>query len=1374
MKIRAIFCLGIVLTCGAVFSSVYVERDAARIGRGPCVESLPWVGVLSTDGAFAPSPKWQVGVNTPGFRVWHDAIGKLGIRRYFIEINFKDIVWAETLVKTGRKDGLSPILGMFFSMPKDKDEARAALKDVETAAAKFGKDAVEWSIGLRGVGEGAENLKSAAKFAVLLVDALRKTVPNAIVTVVPQIPTRESTYGAFARALKEVGADRFQAVGCANSTADPDEIDIWEVRDAVRDALPKAAFRQVATIPAPSEWQTRFGWIGRRSWTEFSQAKWMLRRMVADLGRNFGVVEIWNMADNREGRYGLLKTEPDVNETGAVRPKIAYYAVQHAVRLFNGDLRWDDANRRKVEVKDGRRFLFAAKDGSPVLTYWRQGHAREAPSDLDEVASTEIRLPNGPDEDAVLIDVLSGRVYAIPPERIRREGGFSVYSRLPIWDSPMVLCRRGLYPIVDCPLAAVERRTKAGSLGYEKANIETPWAERARAGEAWTSYPRPQLKRAAWENLNGLWDYAITDLAAGKPTAWQGKIRVPYPIESKLSGVGRPLDPDEQLWYRRIFAAKRVEGRRTILRFGAVDYRATVFVNGREATAVPHVGGVLPFSLDVTPFVKDGENELVVAVWDPTDDRRWGTQALGKQCLTPYNCFYQRCSGIWQTVWLEDVPTTHVEGYKVVTDITNGEVRFGFDVQGAGFWHGQVEILDGGKCVASKRFWRGGKVTVKMPDGYGKWSPKSPKLYDFRVTVTEGLFGAKDRAQGYFGMREVSVSKDKLGCPRFRLNGKPIYMHGLLDQGWWPDGVLTPPSEEALYFDTQLCLDQGFNTIRKHIKVEPAQFYRYCDEHGILVWQDAVTGRLRDTDPACRNGRYAEFRAELKGMVDYLQGFPSIVMWVPFNEGWGQPEEGRTNETIAWLKAYDSTRWCDGPSGWNDYGAGDTRDRHGYPAAKAFAQGDCNGRVSIIGEYGALQLPVGGHEYRKRTGKPLPPWKDAEPAALEKLDELMSNTARQIRDGLAADIYTMTVDTELGAGGLVTYDRRVVKHAHAAMKKIAVKFYDEAARAETALGYPADFTCSDPFIVRDDVAGVYRLFNNVRAQKLGDPLVETRTSKDLVEWSLPKTALTLPEKYKCSSIWAPEVHEWRGRWYMFATIYGKRDPNNLLPVLQPGFKPVESRRKTYLATWIFGAASPEGPYRPISQHAITPEDWSSLDGTLFVEDGKPYMVFCHEWTQVRDGTMEAVALTDDLTAPIGKPWTLFTASQLRKEDPEKYKRHVYVTDGPFLFRSKTGKLMMLWSTGGSGYTQNYSISESGRLAGPWNDHRFLLKESDCGHGMIFKTFDGRLALALHSPNEGHVKKRLRVLEIEDRGDSLKIGRQIGGLGEEKDWLKDDK
>ena len=403
----------------------------------------------------------------------------------------------------------------------------------------------------------------------------------------------------------------------------------------------------------------------------------------------------------------------------------------------------------------------------------------------------------------------------------------------------------------------------------QAASMTTTWGEKVTPGNAWRGYPRPQMVRANWTNLNGEWDYAVTSVTntPGRPEKWDGKILVPFPIESALSGVGRLLKPDEFLWYTRRIECDPKPGERILLHFGGVDFRTMVFIGHDEVTDVPHEGGQNPFTLDITDYVKKGENQLTVCVWDPTEDF---VNSRGKQSFNPSGCFYTRVSGIWQTVWMETVPEKYIKSYKVFTDIDKGTVRFEFNkVEGAG----EVE------------------VTTDMPKDFECWSPENPKLYHFTAKY------GKDVVNGYFGMRKIEKRRDEHGYLRFFLNNKPYFMIGTLDQGWWPDGLLTPPSEEAMEYDVKVLKDCGFNMLRKHIKVEPQQYYAMCDRLGILVIQDlpSGTGSWKDPIKADTVKRYWLQRQEMKEMMDDLQPFTSIVMWNPYNEGWSQPGEFLTH-----------------------------------------------------------------------------------------------------------------------------------------------------------------------------------------------------------------------------------------------------------------------------------------------------------------------------------------------------------------------------------------------------------------------------------------------------------------------------------------------
>jgi len=456
--------------------------------------------------------------------------------------------------------------------------------------------------------------------------------------------------------------------------------------------------------------------------------------------------------------------------------------------------------------------------------------------------------------------------------------------------------------------------------GYEKAMspLMTTWGDKVTPENAWRGYPRPQMVREGWTNLNGEWDYAVTSVTntSGRPRIWNGKILVPFAIESALSGVGRLLNPDEFLWYTRTINCNPKPGERILLHFGGVDFRTMVFIGHTEVTDVPHEGGQNPFTLDITDYVKNGENELTVCVWDPTEDF---VNSRGKQSFKPHGCFYTRVSGIWQTVWMETVPETYIESYKCVTDIDNGEVRFDFKVVGSELDEEvEIDVFDGDKRVASVEDYINKPVTIKMPKGFKLWCPESPNLYTFKIRYERDTFS------GYFGMRKFEKRKDSNGHLKFFLNNRPCFLMGTLDQGWWPDGLLTPPSEEAMAYDIKALKDCGFNTLRKHIKVEPLQYYALCDRMGILVIQDLPSGSGSPRDPinAATTARYHLQRAELKEMMDTLRNVPSIVMWCPYNEGWTQPGEFLTHSTLDFVRRYDPTRLVNGPSGCWDWEGG--------------------------------------------------------------------------------------------------------------------------------------------------------------------------------------------------------------------------------------------------------------------------------------------------------------------------------------------------------------------------------------------------------------------------------------------------------------------
>ena len=586
----------------------------------------------------------------------------------------------------------------------------------------------------------------------------------------------------------------------------------------------------------------------------------------------------------------------------------------------------------------------------------------------------------------------------------------------------------------------------------EAGQMMTPWGEKVTPENAWREYPRPQMVRSNWTNLNGEWDYAVTSVTntPGRPEKWDGRILVPFAIESALSGVGRLLEPDEFLWYTRKIKVEKREGERILLHFGGVDFRAMVFIGHREVTDVPHAGAHEPFTLDITDYVTDGENELTVCVWDPTGHRKdFSINSRGKQDLSPKGCFYTRVSGIWQTVWMETVPESYISGYRVETDIDRGVVRLTFDVAGRGDDDIDVEVYDADGREVSDGDGEGGRVIeLEMPKDFVTWSPARPYLYAFKATCGD------DEIRGYFAMRKFEKRKDAKGVLRFYLNNQPYYVMATLDQGWWPDGLLTPPSEEAMAHDIRTLKDCGFNTMRKHIKVEPLRYYHLCDRMGILVLQDlpSFSGVAQSPYRVETVAGYGFQRHELKAMVDNLRKVPSIVMWIPYNEGWSQPGEFLTHATLDWVKRYDPSRLVNGPSGWCDFEGGsplpdchpkweiphrpegvcehgDVVDQHCYrgpemPPVNAR-------RVSFLGEFGGLGHPVEGHLWKKEAGgwgyggiedtKTREGLEKTYLGLMDKLEELA-------KKGLGGSVYTQTTDVESEINGLMTYDRKVLKY----------------------------------------------------------------------------------------------------------------------------------------------------------------------------------------------------------------------------------------------------------------------------------------------------------------------------------------------------------
>jgi len=584
-----------------------------------------------------------------------------------------------------------------------------------------------------------------------------------------------------------------------------------------------------------------------------------------------------------------------------------------------------------------------------------------------------------------------------------------------------------LAPVAFAPAACAPSDPAPAPWQPPDSALMTRWAAEVDFDNVHPEYPRPQMVRDEWLNLNGLWEYAIRPREESRPATFDGQILVPFPVESVLSRVMKSVGEGNRLWYRRHLMTPEIpEGNRALLHFGAVDWHATVWVNGIQVGE--HKGGYAPFTFDVTDaLVTDGEQEIVVSVWDPIDA---GFQPLGKQVNEPHGIWYTSVTGIWQTVWLESVPSSSVTSLAITPDIDADILRLramvrrpdGMDMAGSGLSVRAV-ALEGSREVASTSGAAGDELELRIADAR-LWSPDSPFLYDLKVELQRNG-EVVDAVTSYFGMRKIALGKDESGFNRLMLNNEPLFQYGTLDQGWWPDGLYTAPTDAALRSDVEVLKQLGFNMTRKHVKIEPARWYYHCDKLGLLVWQDMPNGDghigREDPDLERTEESASNYMRELEEMIDLLRNQPSIVVWVPFNEGWGQFD---TDGVMGWVKEYDPTRLVDGPSGWADRGSGDIYDIHKYPGP-AMPEPEA-ARAVVLGEFGGLGLPVEGHLWRDQDN-----WGYR---SYETHDELQANYNGLIEEllpmigaGLAAAIYTQTTDVEIEVNGLMTYDRAIVK-----------------------------------------------------------------------------------------------------------------------------------------------------------------------------------------------------------------------------------------------------------------------------------------------------------------------------------------------------------
>jgi beta-galactosidase/beta-glucuronidase len=578
-----------------------------------------------------------------------------------------------------------------------------------------------------------------------------------------------------------------------------------------------------------------------------------------------------------------------------------------------------------------------------------------------------------------------------------------------------------------------------------EGRIQTPWAEKVNPSSVLAEYPRPQMVRDPWMSLNGLWDYAIKQQGDAVPTAFDGKILVPFAIESALSGVGKNVGKENHLWYRRMLSLpSSMKNKTVLLHFGAVDWQSDVYVNGKKAAS--HKGGYDPFSVDITSYLKSGQQEIVVRVWDPSDE---GPQPRGKQVNKPHAIWYTPVTGIWQTVWLEAVPKTYLKGFLQTPDIDLKYLSVTTTVHNAQPGD-QVRIsaFDGTQLVTEQSFdVNGGSLSIPNPK---LWSPSDPFLYDLRIAVIR-KGKVVDEIKSYFAMRKISMGPDEHGIQRMLLNNKFVFHFGPLDQGWWPDGLYTAPTDEALRFDIEKTKEMGFNMIRKHVKVEPARWYYHCDKLGMLVWQDMPSGDMGnrwDSRPgvigvATSKDRTPEsesiFRTEWKAIMDANYNFPCIVVWVPFNEAWGQ---FKTEEIVNWTMKYDPSRLVNTSSGGNFHNVGDIIDMHNYPdPVMPDPQLYGKDRVVVLGEYGGLGLPLEGHTWQSKDNWGYQSFPNKE-ELLKKYESFIERFPALIAQGLSAGVYTQTTDVEIETNGLMTYDRQVIKMPATRLHEVHKQLYN--------------------------------------------------------------------------------------------------------------------------------------------------------------------------------------------------------------------------------------------------------------------------------------------------------------------------------------------
>lgn len=565
--------------------------------------------------------------------------------------------------------------------------------------------------------------------------------------------------------------------------------------------------------------------------------------------------------------------------------------------------------------------------------------------------------------------------------------------------------------------------------------IKTDWAARVDPKNVLPEYPRPIMERSQWKNLNGLWNYAIQAVGQTTPKTFEGKILVPFAAESSLSGVMKTVGAENELWYETNFTVDTSwKNKDIILHFGAVDWKTEVWLN--DIKIGTHTGGYAPFSFNITPFLKGKSQKLIVKVWDPSND---GTQPRGKQVKNPESIWYTPVTGIWQTVWLEPVNKKHITGLRITPDIDRNTISIGAEVIGKEANDiVDITVFDGETSVATSKAAAGEMVDIVLKNPK-LWSPESPFLYTMKIKISKAG-QVLDEVKSYFAMRKISSKRDAQGIVRIQLNNKDNFQFGPLDQGWWPDGLYTAPTDEALKYDLIKTKELGFNMIRKHVKVEPARWYTHCDQMGILVWQDMPSG---DANPIWQMHNYFDgnelkrtakseeiYRKEWKEIMDYLYSYPSIVVWVPFNEAWGQ---FKTVEITEWTKKYDPSRLVNSSSGGNHFQTGDMLDIHHYPGPELKLY-DAQ-RITVLGEYGGIGFPVTGHLWQTDKNWGYVQFKNTSETTAKYIEYAMQ-LKKLAKVGFSAAVYTQTTDVEGEVNGFMTYDRKVDKMIFSEVNKI--------------------------------------------------------------------------------------------------------------------------------------------------------------------------------------------------------------------------------------------------------------------------------------------------------------------------------------------------